>query len=193
MFIHTRVSHRDSDGLESIIACDGVRHYEVFLPEYGFRGEKPFVNRDDACDGSCRDRDVCDEIIAKLMKLSDETFNTGEEVLKTRLVIPAEVFTLLESGQLMGREVRSWYVKRNSEGTVYRLACGKSLKIATRYDELACLETGYYHTVEVTLESCGPGSADRAMIENASNAAGVDRAIFAHKAEVPSRSFVFGC
>ncbi len=152
MFDVTRVSARSSDGLDSLCVCDGRKHYLVQMPERSYRGEKPFVYSHNACDGSCQNTDIRDEIIGELLKFTEERFNDGSVVMNTQVVVPEEVFTLLEQPELLGRKIRTWYAKRNGSGTAYRLSDGQVLTISTQYDWARGCETGFYQTVEVRLE-----------------------------------------
>jgi len=152
MFQVTRVSTRSSDGFDTLCVCDGQKHFLVQMPDRPHRGEKAYVSSDDACDGSCRNVDVRNEIIGELLKFTEERLNDGSVVMDTKVVVPEEVFTLLEPPELLGRKIRTWYAKRDGSGTAYRLSDGQVLTISAQYDWARGCETGFYQTVEVRLE-----------------------------------------
>ena len=150
----------NSGGDDSLRVCDGEHHWSISPADhmsYGFKaGGQVHAHQDDACDGSCKEHDLHSRISAWLEKLRKSELHDSKAgtVLPVRMQISSAAKKLIDSGEILGREVSSWYAKRGGEGSTHCLKDGLHLVVSINYDWWSGEDTGFYKTVKVALKAC---------------------------------------
>lgn len=135
---------RHSDGLDLATLCDGVSHYRAVLPESDEENVRVSVERLHPCIGCCRPNEVGDEIRRFVKQWGEYAY--------VHIEPDAQVYV---QGRVSVVAVawKSWYTKRNSEGTSYCLG-DVHLSVGVRHDHLCGCDSGYEHTVTVRVAPC---------------------------------------
>ncbi|NQV12046.1 hypothetical protein HQ524_01660 [Candidatus Uhrbacteria bacterium] len=137
---------RDEE-FESFKSCiDGVHASWQYCDSED--GEASF-EIDGPCDGSCAPTMVA---LNGYSSGTTEAIEMGDgSMMPNRLIVDAAVMALFDQGDVVGELMYDKYIKRESSTQVLRLGDGRCIVVRTDFDHMACRDTGFFETCQVSL------------------------------------------